>query len=149
MDKNSIIGLLLMGLIIFGFTYINRPSAEELERQRIEREQMEAQEAAKAADNGALKFDSITSAEVATIKSTVRELGVTDTLTGVSTLRLDKVDLRLTSGGDLEGTVDADGRIVPVADIVKTVCVNSTLIDLIYISFIGKVRIRLKIQSRQ
>ncbi|MDE5827977.1 MAG: membrane protein insertase YidC, partial [Duncaniella sp.] len=77
MDKNSIIGLLLMGLIIFGFTYINRPSAEELERQRIEREQMEAQEAAKAADNGALKFDSITSAEVATIKSTVLELGVT------------------------------------------------------------------------
>ncbi|MDE6062211.1 MAG: hypothetical protein K2G00_05580, partial [Duncaniella sp.] len=68
MDKNSIIGLLLMGLIIFGFTYINRPSAEELERQRIEREQMEAQEAAKAADNGAIKFDSITSAEVATIK---------------------------------------------------------------------------------
>ena len=118
MDKNSIIGLLLMGLIIFGFTYINRPSAEELERQRIEREQMEAQEAAKAADNGALKFDSITSAEVATIKSTVRELGVTDTLTGVSTLRLDKVDLRLTSGGELEGTVDADGRIVPVADII-------------------------------
>ena len=118
MDKNSIIGLLLMGLIIFGFTYINRPSAEELERQRIEREQMEAQEAAKAADNGALKFDSITSAEVATIKSTVRELGVTDTLTGVSTLRLDKVDLRLTSGGELEGKVDADGRIVPVADII-------------------------------
>ncbi|MDE5827545.1 MAG: membrane protein insertase YidC, partial [Duncaniella sp.] len=53
-----------------------------------------------------------------TIKSTVRELGVTDTLTGVSTLRLDKVDLRLTSGGELEGTVDADGRIVPVADII-------------------------------
>ncbi|MDE7476304.1 MAG: membrane protein insertase YidC, partial [Duncaniella sp.] len=65
-----------------------------------------------------IKFDSITSAEVATIKSTVRELGVTDTLTGVSTLRLDKVDLRLTSGGELEGTVDADGRIVPVADII-------------------------------
>lgn len=40
MDRNSLIGLLLMGLIIFGFTYINRPSPEELERQRIEREQM-------------------------------------------------------------------------------------------------------------
>ena len=25
MDRNSLIGLLLMGLIIFGFTYINRP----------------------------------------------------------------------------------------------------------------------------
>ena len=119
MDKNSIIGLILMGLIIFGFTYINRPSAEELERQRIEREQMQAQEAAKAADPGALKFDSITSAEVATIKSTIRELGVTDTLTGVSTLRVDKVDLLLTADNQLEGTVDADGRVVPVADILS------------------------------
>ncbi|MCM1076941.1 MAG: membrane protein insertase YidC [Bacteroides sp.] len=119
MDKNSIIGLLLMGLIVFGFTYINRPSAEELERQRIEREQMEAQEAAKAADTGALKFDSITSAEIATIKSTVRELGTTDTVTGVSTLRVDKVDLHLTASGELEGTVDADGRAVPVADIIS------------------------------
>lgn len=118
MDRNSIIGLLLMGLIIFGFTYINRPSAEELERQRIEREQMQAQEAAKATDSGALKFDSITPAEIATIKSTVRELGVTDSLTGVSTLRVDKVDLRLSADGDLQGTVDADGRVVPVADII-------------------------------
>ena len=119
MDKNSIIGLILMGLIIFGFTYLNRPSAEELERQRIEREQMQAQEAAKASDNGALKFDSITSAEVAAIKSTVRELGVTDTVTGVSVLHVDKVDLRLTAAGELEGTVDADGRVVPVADIIN------------------------------
>ncbi len=119
MDKNSIIGLLLMGLIIFGFTYINRPSPEELERQRIEREQMEAKEAEKSADPGALKFDSITSAEVATIKSTVRELGVTDTVSGVSTLKLDKVDLRLSADGELTGTVDADGRVVPVADIIS------------------------------
>ena len=119
MDKNSIIGLILMGLIIFGFTYLNRPSAEELERQRIEREQMQAQEAAKASDNGALKFDSITSAEVAAIKSTVRELGVTDTVTGVSVLHVDKVDLRLTAAGELEGTVDADGRVVPVADVIN------------------------------
>ena len=74
-----------MGLIIFGFTYINRPSAEELERQRIEREQMEAQEAQKAADPGALKFDSITAAEIATIKSTVRELGTTDSVSGLTT----------------------------------------------------------------
>lgn len=119
MDRNSIIGLLLMGLIIFGFTYINRPSPEELERQRIEREQMQAQEAEKATDPGALKFDSITAAEVATIKSTVRELGVTDSLTGVSTLKVDKADIRLTADGTLEGTVDADGRIVPVADIIS------------------------------
>lgn len=118
MDKNSIIGLLLMGLIIFGFTYINRPSPEELERQRIEREQMQAQEAEKAADPGALKFDSITAAETAAIKSTVRELGVTDSVSGISTLKVDKVNLRLSVDGELSGTVDTDGRMVPVADII-------------------------------
>lgn len=109
-----------MGLIIFGFTYINRPSPEELERQRIEREQMEAQEAAKASDAGALKFDSITPAEIAAIKSTVRELGTTDTVNGTSTLRVDKVDLRLNAEGQLEGTVDADGRQVAVADLLSS-----------------------------
>ena len=117
MDRNSIIGLLLMGLIIFGFTYINRPSAEELERQRIEREQMEAQEAQKAADPGALKFDSITAAEIATIKSTVRELGTTDSVSGLTRLKVDKADLTLNADGTLEGTVDADGRQVAVADL--------------------------------
>lgn len=117
MDRNSIIGLLLMGLIIFGFTYINRPSPEELERQRIEREQMQAQEAQKAADSGVLKFDSITPAEISVIKSTVRELGTTDSVTGVSTLKVDKIDLRLTAGGTLEGTVDTDSRQVAVADL--------------------------------
>lgn len=114
MDRNSIIGLLLMGLIIFGFTYLNRPSEEELERQRIERQQAEA---ARTAEPEALKFDSITAAEVTAIKNTVRELGSTDSLTGVSTLRVDKVNLSLNADGELEGTVDADGRIVTVADL--------------------------------
>lgn len=114
MDRNSIIGLLLMGLIIFGFTYLNRPSEEELERQRIERQQAEA---ARTAEPEALKFDSITAAEVTAIKNTIRELGSTDSLTGVSTLRVDKVNLSLNADGELEGTVDADGRIVTVADL--------------------------------
>ena len=64
MDKNSLTGLLLMGLVIFGFMYLNRPSAEELERQRLEREQMEEQERQKAAEPGLLTLDSITPAEI-------------------------------------------------------------------------------------
>lgn len=117
MDRNSIIGLLLMGLIIFGFTYLNRPSEEEMERQRIEREKMEAEEAQKAADAGALKFDSITPAEVASIKSTVAELGTLDSVSGATTLRVDKAEITLTPSGELTGTVDADGRKVALAEI--------------------------------
>lgn len=30
MDKNNLLGLLLMGAIIFGFMYINQPSDEEI-----------------------------------------------------------------------------------------------------------------------
>ena len=44
MDKNSLIGLLLMGAVIMGFMYLNRPSEEELERQREQAEQMQAEQ---------------------------------------------------------------------------------------------------------
>ena len=34
MDKNTIIGFLLMGLILFGFTWLSRPTPEQLEAQQ-------------------------------------------------------------------------------------------------------------------
>lgn len=36
MDKNSLIGLFLIGLILFGFTWLNSPSQEEIARQQEE-----------------------------------------------------------------------------------------------------------------
>ena len=35
MDKNTLIGFLLILGIMVGFSYLNRPSEEELERQRV------------------------------------------------------------------------------------------------------------------
>ena len=122
MDKNTLTGLLLMGLVIFGFMWLNKPSAEELERQRAERERMEAEAAERAADNGALVFDSITPAEVATIAATVRELGTTDTLSHISRLRIDHLDLTVDGAGAVSGTVEADGQAVAVAPLLA----NST-----------------------
>ena len=115
MDKNTLTGLLLMGLVIFGFMWLNKPSAEELERQRVERQRMEAEAAAKAADNADLTFDSTTPAEVATVAATVRELGTTDTVTSTSRLRIDHLDLTVNAAGDVAGTVEADGQAVAVA----------------------------------
>ena len=115
MDKITLTGLLLMGLVIFGFMWLNKPSAEELERQRVERQRMEAEAAAKAADNADLTFDSITPAEVATVAATVRELGTTDTVTSTSRLRIDHLDLTVNAAGDVAGTVEADGQAVAVA----------------------------------
>ena len=34
MDKNTVIGFILIGLVLIGFTFLNRPSAEQLEAQR-------------------------------------------------------------------------------------------------------------------
>ena len=119
MDKNSLSGLLLMGLVIFGFMYLNRPSAEELERQRLEREQMEAQEQQKAAEPGLLTLDSITPAEINSITATVRQLGQTDTLTGTTTLSVDKVNLSLNADNSIGGTVEALGQSVPVTSVIS------------------------------
>jgi len=118
MDKNSLTGLLLMGLVIFGFMYLNRPSAEELERQRLEREKMETMEQQKSAATVLLTLDSITAAEASSIAATVRELGTTDSLTGATTLNVDNVNISLASDNTLTGTVEALGEKVPVTSIV-------------------------------
>lgn len=34
MDKNTVIGLVLIGLVIFGFSWLNRPDPQEIEAQR-------------------------------------------------------------------------------------------------------------------
>lgn len=115
MDKNTLTGLLLMGLVIFGFMWINKPSAEELERQRQERARMEAEATQKAADLGDLTLDSITPAETASIAATIRELGQSDTLIGLTRLHVDNVNLTLDAQGQVAGTVEANGQQIPVA----------------------------------
>ncbi|MDE6394373.1 MAG: membrane protein insertase YidC, partial [Duncaniella sp.] len=115
MDKNTLTGLLLMGLVIFGFMWLNKPSAEELERQRQERARMEAEAAQKAEDNALLTLDSIRPAEVATIAATIRELGQNDSLTHTSNLNVEAINLTVDAEGNVTGTVEADGQSVPVA----------------------------------
>ncbi len=115
MDRNTLTGLLLMGLVIFGFMYLNQPSEEELARQRMEKERVEAEATRKAEDPGLLKLDSISPAEVAQIAATVRELGNTDTATNVSTLKVDKINLTVNAEGAVSGTVEADAQAIAVA----------------------------------
>ena len=42
MDKNAIIGMLLMAAVIFGFMWLNQPSEEELARAKAARIEAEA-----------------------------------------------------------------------------------------------------------
>ena len=45
MDKNTLIGMLLMGAVVFGFMWLQQPSDEELaaRRQQAEAERIEAE----------------------------------------------------------------------------------------------------------
>ena len=119
MDKNTLTGLLLMGLVIFGFMWLNKPSAEELERQRQERARMEAEAAQKADDPSLLTLDSITPAEVATIASTISELGQADTTAHITRLNVEGMNLTLDAEGNVGGTVEAKGQAVPVAQLLS------------------------------
>ena len=44
MDKNTLIGLLLMAGIIFGFMWLNQPSEEEIAAARAKQEQVLAEQ---------------------------------------------------------------------------------------------------------
>ena len=45
MDKNTLTGLLLMALVVFGFMWLNKPSEAEIAAQREKAEQQARQEA--------------------------------------------------------------------------------------------------------
>lgn len=77
MDKKTIIGLLLMGLVIFGFMWLNQPSEEELARRKqeqLEKAQIENQSANKQAQNPVTN-DSLTSNDIDLLKKTVEDYG--------------------------------------------------------------------------
>lgn len=81
MDKNTIWGILLMGAVIFGFMWLNQPSAEQraqMEKERQEQLMAEQQKSATAV----LTVDSLNSAEINGIINTVKEFGQRDTTAG-------------------------------------------------------------------
>lgn len=120
MDKNSILGIVLMAAIIIGFMVINQPSEEQLKAQREQAEKMAEAERAKSDTGNVLRVDSINGAELTTIANTVREFGRRDTVSSVTTLSVGDADITLSADGALGGTVDAgngNGKRVAIADL--------------------------------
>ena len=76
MDKNAIIGMLLMGAVIFGFMWLNQPSEAELAQRRAATERAAEDAAMRDAAGTALGVtDTVTAAEIATLKTTVQQFG--------------------------------------------------------------------------
>ena len=118
MDKNTLVGFLLMGAVILGFMWINQPSEEELARQREQAEQLARQADEQANTHDVLTVDSVSPAEIAAITSTVRQFGTADTITGRTTLAMGTTVLTVASDGAIGGAVTTPTGTVDVADIV-------------------------------
>lgn len=112
MDKNAIIGMLLMGVVIFGFMWLNQPSEAELAQRRAAAEQAATEAAMQQAEAGAAfgVTDTITAAEVATLKSTVMQFGhaAGEDEKAVYTLINGGVSVTL-QNGELSGSITLDG----------------------------------------
>ncbi len=110
MDKNTIIGMLLMCAVIFGFMWLNSPSEEELAAQR--QQAQTAQQAAKQGTTQQLVADSLAPDEVALLKSNIKEFGGDS-----ATLSSPAASVTI-QGGELAGTVTVAGKQLAVADVV-------------------------------
>ena len=112
MDKNAIIGMLLMGVVIFGFMWLNQPSEAELAQRRAAAEQAATEAAMRQAEAGAAfgVTDTITAAEIATLKSTVMQFGhaAGEGEKAVYTLTNGGVSVTL-QNGELSGSIMLDG----------------------------------------
>ena len=113
MDKNNLLGLLLMGAIIFGFMYINQPSDEEIAA--AQKAQIEATQN-NDSQNEEIAIDSLTPNQVSKLVAMVKASGEAQN-DGTYTLATGNVDLRCDST-TLSGTVTGNNNTVDVKKIV-------------------------------
>ena len=116
MDKNTLLGLLMMGAVILGFMWLNQPSEEELARQRQAQAELAAaqQNAIEQAQQNELLVDSFTPTELALVAPTVKQYGTL--VDGVYKLENKNVNLSL-DGDKLSGTVTAGDTLINVNDV--------------------------------
>ncbi len=113
MDKNTITGLVLMCAVIFGFMYCNRPSQEEIERQKEAAKQEQLAREQQQAESNVTVLDSLTTDDVNNLMLCFKS-GEEATTT------LNDNDVKLTlNGNTIEGTVKAGDTIVNYADVVN------------------------------
>ena len=119
MDKNTLYGMLMMGLVIFGFMYLNKSDQEKLQQEMQQQtEQQQAKEAAEAARS--LIVDSISPAEVAGIPAILRKAG-TPGAEGSATVRYTTPTVDLTYDGEnVGGTVNAGDTTLTYAAVVHS-----------------------------
>lgn len=137
MDRNTILGLVLMGVVIFAFSWLNSPSEEELKA--TAETQTEQKESAPVA-----VVDSLSAAELTEIKTVVAQYGKKSDDEAATTLRHGDVVLTL-AGDELAGTVKAGGKEFALADLSKPAADS---IRLVFNSAVKAVRLAVGEASR-
>ena len=75
MDKNTLIGLLLMGVVIFGFMWLNQPSEAELAEQQRQMDSIAAaQQTERQRDISAGDVDTLSNDEIAHLQSVLENM---------------------------------------------------------------------------
>ena len=119
MDKNTILGLLLMGAVIFGFTWLNAPDESQVSKSNEEVAKEKSSEMS-------LVGDSISAKEWSNIVAVVKQYGK-QTDNGEVTLANENVNLTV-AGDELKGSVACGDTMFAVDDLKKTAAPDSRLI---------------------
>lgn len=105
MDKNTVIGMLLMCAVIFGFMYINQPSEAELAAQR-QQDSIAQVEKAKQ-QTAATVADTLSANDLSRLKDALRQIGAANG--GKAAIDNNGVKLQLAQGDVIEGSVAVEG----------------------------------------
>ncbi len=120
MDKNTLLGLLMMGCVIFGFMWLNKPSEEELAARQAEQEQMAEQARIEAERQAALANvpDTLSKIETSGIVPTIMQVGTPDTVDNSVVYADNTVNIKVT-GDQLTGTVKAADTMADLSRIIE------------------------------
>ena len=113
MDKNTIIGLCLMFLVIMGFTWLNQPSDEQLAAAKAQQEQAEANTKQQTkAEASTTVADTLTADDINRLKSSIQLYGRQSAdQAGNTVYSLESNDANLTLSGDkVSGTLKVNGK---------------------------------------
>ena len=122
--KNNTIGLLLMGLIFFGFMYLMRPSQEQIEAQRAAEQARKEAAAAAKQTSPTVALDSLSASSEKGLADAVRTLGVAEE-NETFTLMDERYNLRVDTA-TVAGTVKVGDKNINVADLRTTHSANVT-----------------------
>ncbi len=125
MDKNTLIGLLLMGVVIFGFMWLQKPSEAELaERQRQIDSIAAVQKAEQQRDRVAGAVDTLSTSDLAHLKSVLENMPADN-----ATINNEGVILTL-KDGQLAGTVTVGDTTVMWDEVTSTTSANPAVHNL-------------------